>query len=89
MAKQEALETAARLKGASVTIKAKAGKEGKLFGSVTAGDVADAVSAQLGVDCPKKKIALESEIKAFGTYSAQLKLMAGISQKITVNVTEE
>ena len=88
VARQEALDTAERLKGASVTIFAKAGKEGKLFGSVTAGNVADAVSKQLGVDCPKKKLSLESDIKAFGTYSAEIRLMAGISQKITVHVKE-
>lgn len=89
VARQEAIDTAARIKGASVTVKAKAGKEGKLFGSVTAGHVADAVSEQLGIDCPKKKISLDGDIKAFGTYTAELRFMAGISQKITVKVVEE
>ncbi|MBQ2083359.1 MAG: 50S ribosomal protein L9, partial [Lachnospiraceae bacterium] len=67
----------------------KAGKEGKLFGSVTAGNVADAISSQLGIECEKKKVALESEIKAFGTFSATVKFMQGISQKVTVHVREE
>ncbi|MBQ4363653.1 MAG: 50S ribosomal protein L9 [Oscillospiraceae bacterium] len=89
LAKQAALDAAAKLKGAEVIIKAKAGKEGKLFGSVTAGNVADAISSQLGIECEKKKVALESEIKAFGTFSATVKFMQGISQKVTVHVREE
>ena len=89
MAKQEALDNAAKLKGKNVTVKAKAGTGGKLFGAVTAGHVADAVAEQLGVKTDKKKISLNAEIKAFGGYTAEIKLHAGISEKITVNVVEE
>ncbi|MGN0696167.1 MAG: 50S ribosomal protein L9 [Oscillospiraceae bacterium] len=89
VAKQEALANAARIKGGKVTIRAKAGQGGKLFGSVTAGSVADAVSEQLGVKTDKKKISLGTEIKAFGTYTAEVKFMAGVSEKITVDVIEE
>lgn len=89
VAKQEAMDAAAKLKGGKVTVKAKAGQGGKLFGSVTAGSVADAVSEQLGVKADKKKVALSSEIKAFGTYTAEVKFMAGVSEKITVDVVEE
>ncbi len=89
VAKQEALDNAAKLKGKNVTIKAKAGTGGKLFGAVTAGNVADAVAEQLGVKTDKKKISLNAEIKTFGGYTAEIKLHAGISEKITVNVVEE
>ena len=89
VARQEALDNAAKLKGKNVVIKAKAGAGGKLFGAVTASHVADAVSEQLGVTVEKKKIALSSEIKAFGGYSAEVKLHPGISEKITVNVVED
>lgn len=89
VAKAEALDSAAKLKGKSVTIKAKAGAGGKLFGAVTASHVADAVGQQLGIKTEKKKVALSSEIKAFGTYTAEIKLYTGISEKITVEVTEE
>lgn len=89
VAKAEALENAAKLKGKSVTIKAKAGAGGKLFGAVTASHVADAVGQQLGIKTEKKKVVLSSEIKAFGTYTAEIKLYTGISEKITVEVTEE
>lgn len=89
VAKQEALDNAAKLKGKNVVIKAKAGAGGKLFGAVTASHVADAVASQLGIKVEKKKIALSSEIKAFGGYTAEIKLHPGISEKITVNVVEE
>lgn len=89
VAKQEALDSAAKLKGKSVVIKAKAGAGGKLFGAVTASHVADAVASQLGIKVEKKKVALSSEIKAFGGYTAEIKLHPGISEKITVNVAEE
>lgn len=86
--RQEAVENAAKLKDQKVVIKAKAGAGSKLFGAVTASHVADAVSEQLGIKIDKKKIALSSEIKSFGTYSAEIKLHAGISTKITVEVIE-
>jgi large subunit ribosomal protein L9 len=89
VAKQEALDTAAALKDKKVICKAKAGQGGKLFGAVTAGNVADVIKEQLGIAIEKKKVSLSSEIKAFGTYTAEIKLLAGISQKITVEVVEE
>lgn len=89
VAKQEAQAAAAKIKGKTVICKSKAGQGGKLFGSVTAGNIADLISEQLGVKVDKKKVSLDSEIKAFGTYSAEVKFLAGISEKITVEVTEE
>lgn len=89
VAKQEALDNAAKLKGKSVEIKAKAGAGGKLFGAVTAGHIADAVEEQLGIKTDKKKVSLSSEIKAFGTFSAEIKLYPGVSETISVKVTEE
>ncbi len=89
VAKQEAMEAAAKVKGKSVTCKCKAGQGGKLFGSVTAGNIADVVKEQLGVSIEKKKVSLSAEIKAFGAYTAELKFHPGVSEKITVNVVEE
>ena len=88
VARQEALDAAAAVKGKKVTLKCKAGQGGKLFGSVTGGNVADAVKEQLNVNIDKKKISLSNEIKSFGTYTAELKFHAGISEKITVDVVE-
>lgn len=89
IAKQEAEAAAAKIKGKKVICKSKAGQGGKLFGSVTAGNIADLISEQLGVMVDKKKISLDTEIKSFGTYTAEVKFLAGISEKITVEVTEE
>ncbi len=89
VAKREAEAAAAKIKDKTVTCKCRAGQGGKLFGSVTAGNIADVIKEQLGVNVDKKKIVLSSEIKAFGSYSAEVRFLAGISEKITVNVVEE
>lgn len=85
---QHAKEVAQLIDGKRVTIKAKAGKNGKLFGSVTAGHIADAIEQQFNVKIEKKKISLKLEIKAFGSYEADIKLYKGISAKITADVLE-
>lgn len=89
VAKQEAVEAAAKLKDKKVICKAKAGQGGRLFGAVTAGNVAELIEKQLGVKVEKKKVSLNSEIKAFGTYTAEVRFMAGVSEKLTVEVVEE
>lgn len=89
VAKQEAEAAAAKIKGKKVICKSKAGQGGKLFGSVTAGNIADLISEQLGVKVDKKKVSIDTEIKSFGTYTAEVKFLAGISEKVTVEVTEE
>ncbi|MDE5772495.1 MAG: 50S ribosomal protein L9, partial [Ruminococcus sp.] len=83
-----AKDAAEKIKGKKVKIKAKEKTNGKLFGSVTAGNVADAMNEQLGVKVDKKKITLSSDIKNFGSYNAVIKLYNGISEKIDVEVIE-
>ena len=72
-----------------VVIKAKAGQGGKLFGAVTSGVVAEALKDQYGVDFDKKKIALSTDIKAFGDFTAAVKMSHGVSCSIKVKVVEE
>ena len=72
-----------------VVIKAKAGQGGKLFGAVTSGVVADALKDHYGVDVDKKKIALSTDIKAFGDFTAAVKMSHGVSCSIKVKVVEE
>ena len=86
--KAAAQENKTKLDGNKVVIKAKAGTGGRLFGSVTAANVAQAVAEQYGVQLDKKKITLKSEIKAFGTFSAEIRLYTGISATVTVEVEE-
>ena len=82
-------KTAEFLKEKTVTIGAKAGSSGKLFGSVTSKEVSAAISEQFKVDIDKRKITLNTDVKAYGTYEFEVKLLAGISVKMTLNVIEE
>ena len=80
-------EIKAKIDGKTVTIKAKAGKEGKLFGAVTTKDVADAIKQQLKVDIKKKKLVM-NDIKTFMRCECEVKIYPEIHAKITVNVEE-
>ena len=85
--KRMAQETADKLEGKTVKITAKAGQNGKLFGSVTAKEVADELQKQYAVAIDKRKISM-ADIKAYGSYTAQIKLHAGITASVTVLVAE-
>lgn len=87
--KAEATSIAEAINGKKLTIAAKAGASGKLFGAITSAQIADQISAQFNQKVDKKKVNLKTEIKNFGEYEADIKLYAGISAKITVEVTEE
>jgi large subunit ribosomal protein L9 len=86
--KKAAKETAEKLAAVKVSIKTKAGTDGRTYGSVTAKDVAEALEAQHKIKVDRRKITLDNPIKAFGTYILDVKLYTDISGKITVSVTE-
>ena len=81
------MNTADRLKGQTLTIHAKAGSAGRLFGSVTTKEVAEELKKQLGIDVDKRKITM-ADIKAFGGYKAEIRLLAGVTAQFTVMVVE-
>ena len=85
--KKNASDTAKVLEGKTLKMTAKAGQGGRLFGSVTTKEVAEALKNQFHVEVDKRKIAM-ADIKAFGSYEAEIKLYQGISAKITVMVSE-
>lgn len=85
--KDAALSAAAQLKDQTLKITARAGSAGRLFGSVTTKEVAEALDKQLGIKVDKRKITMD-DIKAFGSYTAEVKLHTGVVAKITVMVTE-
>ena len=87
--REAAMEAAKKLEGKTVKIIAKAGAGGKLFGSITAKEIAAEIEKVYGEKVDKKKISLESEIKGFGTFTAEIKLHPGISAKVYVVVSEE
>jgi large subunit ribosomal protein L9 len=85
-AAQELAETIGQQK---VVVKIKTGEGGKLFGSVSAKEIAEAAKAQTGLELDKKKMQLPESIKALGTYEIPVKLHAQVTAKLTVQVTEE
>lgn len=78
---------AAKLEGKTVKLSAKAGANGKLFGSVTAKDISAEIKKSIGIDVDKRKISVD-DIKQFGTFEAEIKVYQGISAKIFVQVSE-
>ncbi len=87
--KQHAEEIAKTLEGKEIVAKAKAGTGGRLFGAITTGTIADIIKEQYKCKVDKKKIALNSELKAFGDYNAEIKLGHGISCSVKIKVIEE
>lgn len=79
---------AAEINGKQFTVNIKVGQNGKVFGSVTAADVAESLKAA-GYDVDKKKIVLANPVKLVGDYEVVLKLAEGVSAKITVLVRGE
>ncbi len=76
-----------KLEGKTFKLKAKAGANGKLFGSVTSKDVAGKIKEELGVEIDKRKIIMD-DIKVFGTVQAEIKIYQGITAKVFVQVSE-
>ena len=86
--KAQAQEFAAKLKDITVEITGKSGNGGRLFGSITSAEVAEALKQQFGIAIDKKKIVQDEPIKAFGTYTLKAKLGYEITANITVHVGE-
>jgi large subunit ribosomal protein L9 len=84
--KEAAQSVADVLGAATVTITARAGAEGRLFGSVTAADVADAAQAQTGAVLDRRRIHLAEPIKSVGTHVVPVHLHAEVDAEITVEV---
>lgn len=84
-----AKDTAAKLEGAVVKIGAQAGADGRLYGSVTSSEIADELKKQCGIEVDRRKIQLDGPIKAFGSYTVDIKLYPEIVGKINLVVTEK
>jgi large subunit ribosomal protein L9 len=89
-ADREAAETiATRLVPQTFTLTARAGGEGKLFGSITAADVVAAVQSQAGVELDRRKVHLDDPIRELGTHRVTVKLHADVEFPVTVEVTKQ
>ena len=84
----EALETSRKLREMTVTVTAKGGGAGRLFGSVTNQEIADALAKASGIKLDKRKIVLSDPIKSVGTYTVQCKLGYEITAPLTVKIEE-
>jgi len=78
-----------KLDGKEIVVKAKMGKDGRLYGAVTAMEIAEAIAAQEEVSLDKRKIELKENIKQAGEYQVRLKIHAGITAEIKVRVVGE
>jgi len=86
--KQDAESLAAKLGDLTIELKTKAGESGKIFGAVTAIQVADALKAK-GFEVDRKKVHFKEQPKQLGTYIATLDLHKEVKHEISVNVVEE
>ena len=84
----EALEVSRKLREMTVTVTAKGGGAGKLFGAITSQEIADALKAKSGIVLDKRKIVLSDPIKNVGTYTVQCKLGYEITAPLTVKIEE-
>ena len=86
--KAEALETSKKLREMTVVVKAKGGGAGRLFGSVTSQEIADALAKSAGIKLDKRKIVISDTIKSVGTYTVTCKLGYEINAPLTVKIEE-
>jgi len=86
--KQEAIKLAERLNGNTIIVEIACGDNGKMFGSVTAKEISDAL-LKSGYDIDKKKINLKEPIKSLGTFSVEVKVYANVSSTIKINVVKK
>ena len=86
MQKEEAIKLADKLKNILLTIKVKVGENGKIFGGVTAKEIAENLKTQYNIEVDKKKINLAETIKVIGTRTVDIKLYEGVIGKLKVEV---
>ncbi len=85
--KAKAIQQAEKLEGITLNIKSKGGENGKLFGSITSKDIAEALEKQENIKIDKKKIDMPGPIKQTGEQTVTVKLFQEVSAKLKVEVT--
>ena len=85
----EAEALAARLTTGTIEVKARAGEGGRLFGSVTAADIADAVQAQLGIEIDRRRLDLDEPLKELGAAEVPLRLHTDVAATLKVAVVAQ
>ncbi|MDT3425253.1 large subunit ribosomal protein L9 [Paenibacillus forsythiae] len=87
--KEEAQQLGEKLGGLALTMKAKAGEGGRLFGAITSKQIAEALAKESGITVDKRKIELDEPIRHLGTTQVQVKLHTEVKAVLKVQVTEE
>ena len=87
--KNDAIEVANKLKELVLTIKVKAGENGKIFGGVTSKEISENLKEQYIIEIDKKKIEVKETIKNIGRFTINIKLYEGVNAKLTVNIIAE
>lgn len=87
--KENAQKLAVQLDGITLTIKVKAGENGKIFGGVTSKEISEELKKQNQLDIDKKKIVLSENIKNIGSFDINIKLYEGVTGKLKVKVVSE
>ena len=85
-ARAAAEQTAAKLKNKVVILKVKCGEKGRLYGSVTAQEVADAIKAGYGVEVDKRKVEIKEAVRQLGDYEVNVRLYPNVSSKMILRV---
>ena len=88
-ARAEAAEIAAKLKDLELTVRAKGGGAGRLFGSVTSQEIADALKQEAGIELDRRRILIDEPIKTVGLYTVKCKLGYEINANLRINVVEK
>ncbi|MDD3915780.1 MAG: 50S ribosomal protein L9 [Synergistaceae bacterium] len=86
---KEARELQKKLSGRAVKVKASIGEKGRLFGSITAANVAESIASQLAVEVEKKNLRMPESVKQIGSYSFTVRLHPGIEAEMTLIVEGE
>ena len=87
--KAAAVETAKQLENITLVLSRKAGVDNKLYGAVTTKEITQQLKQEYGIEVDKKKLSMDTPIKAFGTYKIKAKLFSDVVATVTVQVTEE
>lgn len=87
--KKAAQENAKKLEGIVIKLYATAGADGRFFGAISTKEIADELLKSTGIEVDKRKIALSDSIKAFGTYTLDVKLHSDVTGKINLVVAQK
>lgn len=87
--KKTAQENAVKLQGITVKIYASSGADSRLYGAITAKEIAEELKKQFDIDIDKRKIELDSAIKAYGTYTLEVKLHPDVTGKLSVVIASK